>query len=158
MPTISRRLLVDTVATRLVGVTNAVGYVGQIGSLNGLPGVTGTPDDPPRKSPSDPRIAPYFVLEPQAGTESDDAGLGDCLIDLDWPFTVRAVAGDIHDLLALVDRIDALLWRWSPGQVGDAHTGRVMHQPGYTPPVVRDTTQTPHRLFTPLQYRLVAHI
>lgn len=154
---ISRRLLLNAVATRLVAVTHATGYVGQVGAHNGLPGVTGTPGDPPRKSPTDPRVAPYFVLEPQAGTESDEGDLGDCLVDLDWPFTVRAAAGDTADLLSLVDRIDALLWRWSPGQVGDAHTGRVMHQPGYTPPIVTDTTQTPHRLFTPLQYRLVAH-
>lgn len=154
---ISRRALLNAVGTRLVAVTNATGYVGQIGAMYGLPGITGTPADPPPKSSSDPRIRPYFILEPGAGAPTGEADIADCYVDLDWPFTVRAVAGDPNDLLALIDRIDALLWRWSPGQVGDAHTGRVLHQPGYMPPVIPDTNQTPHRHFSPLQYRLTAH-
>lgn len=154
---ISRRLLTLAVGGRLVGVTNATGYIGQIGAQNGLPGISNTPADPPTKGNGDPRVRPYFILEPQAGTSTSEADLADTYVDLDWPFTVRAVAGDVHDLLALTDRIDALLWRWSPGEISGAQTGRVSRQPGYDPLVLPDRTVTPPRHFTPLQYRLTAH-
>lgn len=157
MPSIQRRQLLLAVATRLATVSNATGYIGQVGAMYGLPGVT-TPADPPAKSPTDPRVRPYFVLEPATGAPTDQTDLGDCLVDLDWPFTVRAAAGDASDLLALIDRIDGLLWRWSPGPVAGAQTGRVTRQPGYDPPLLIDDAQNPPRHYSPLQYRLTAHL
>lgn len=154
---VSRRTLLTAVGTRLAAVPNATGYVGQVGAMYGLPGVPDTPGDPPAKSPADPRVRPYFILEPGTGTPTDQVDLADTYVDLDWPFTVRAAAGDANDLLALIDRIDAMLWRWSPGPLDGTSTGRVTHQPGADPPLLIDNTQTPARHYTPLQYRLTAH-
>lgn len=158
---ISRRQLGRAVATRLVGVTNATGYFGQIGALNGLPGVTGTPKSPPTKSADDLRVTPYFIVEPGVGGRRDETDLCDSFIDLDYPVTIRAAAGDVEDLLALVDRIDGLLNRWSPGVLdgpdGPVLTGRMGTPPGYDPPVLPDTGVTPPRQYVPLQYVLPAH-
>lgn len=158
---IPRRRIAVAVATRLAGVTNATGYFGQIGAKNGLPGVTGTPATPPPKSATDTRVAPYFIVEPGAGTIGDEPDLADTFIDLDQPFIVRAAAGDIQDLLALVERIDALLWRWSPGVIatddGPVVCSPLQPRPGYTPPLLLDQSVSPARHFTPLEYLLRAH-
>ena len=158
---ISRRQLARAVATRLVGVTNATGYLGQIGALNSLPGVTGTPKSPPTKSADDLRVTPYFIVEPGIGGRRDETDLADTFTDLDYPVTIRAAAGDIEDLLALVDRIDVLLNRWSPG-VLDGPDGPVLCGPmappvGYVAQLIQDNAVTPPRQFAPLQYVLPAH-
>lgn len=161
MPTISRRLLASAVAARLLGVTNATGYYGQIGRL--LPGAPDTtPLDPQPKSATDPRVRPYFVLYPGAGGQGPDPDAGDSAIDLTQPFRVTAAAGDIDDLLALIDRIDARLLHWTPdlgSPAGDGiHVGPLRRPPGVpaTAPVLTDTQHTPVRLYTPLQYQLTA--
>lgn len=159
--TIPRRELAAAVAERLTTVTNATGYVGQIGAMNGLPGVVVTPNDPPPKSTTDQRVKPYFVLFPGIGRPGPELDLGDCHVDLDWPIQVTAAAGDTDDLLALVDRIDAVLHRWSPGIFGAAPdqgiAGPLRPLPGYVPPFLTDTKVDPPRLYTPLQYQLTAH-
>lgn len=164
MPSISRRTLALAVATRLVDVTNATGYLGQIGARNGLPGLENTPADPPTKGGTDQRVKPYFVLFPGVGSPSTEVDLGDSFIDLDVPFQITAAAGDTEDLLALVDRIHDCLYRWAPGVLTDEGVtpvvigGPLRTPPGYVPPVLTDTNVTPHRLYTPLQYVLTAHI
>lgn len=160
---IDRRLILVAVATRLAAVEHATGYVGQIGAKNGLPGVTGTPADPPPKSGTDLRVTPYFILEPGVGAPlAAEASLGgplDAFRDVDASYTIRAAAGDVNDLLALVDRIDACLrpaGGWGPVVEG-AVCGLLVPQPGYTPPMPLDHSVQPPRWFTPLQYRLTAH-
>lgn len=165
MPTISRRLLSNAVAAQLVGVTNATGYYGKVG--NPLPGqqlisAGGTvPDDPRPKSPHDSRVAPYFVLYPGAGGQGPDPDAADRAVDLTQPFRVTAAAGDTEDLLALIDRIEARLLRWTPelGPAGDGiHVGYLRRPPGVpdVAPILTDTQFTPHRVYTPLQYQLTA--
>lgn len=151
-----RRALALAVATRLVGVTHATGYLGQIGAKNGLPSVADTPDKPPTKSATDLRVAPYFILEPGVGRPGDEVDLGDTLVDLDQPLTVRAAAGDIEDLLALIDRIDARLFRWAP-TVDGVVCAPLRLPPGYTPPLLLDQSVTPARHYSPLQYVLHAN-
>lgn len=158
--TISRRLLAGAVAARLLGVTNATGYYGQIGRL--LPGAPAdTPVDPQPKSATDARVRPYFVLYPGAGGQGPDPDAADSAVDLTQPFRVTAAAGDIDDLLALIDRLEARLLRWTPvlGAAGDGiHIGPVRRPFGVpdTAPVLTDTQHSPPRLYTPLQYQLTA--
>lgn len=149
MAPVSRRLVVGAIAARLQTVTNATGYYGQVGRL--LTGQTG--HEPETKSATDLRIQPYFVLFPGAGNDGPDPDLGDCNVDLTLAVQVTAVAGDIEDLLALVDRVDAVLHRWSP--IIPAHvSGRMERPPGFAPPVLPDRAYAPERLFVPLQYVL----
>lgn len=160
---IARRAIAAAIASRLTGVTNAVGYVGQIGARNGLPGVTDTPEKPPTKSDKDPRVVPYFILYPGIGGPTDETDLGDTSVDIDYPVTITAAAGDIDDLLALVDRITTQLWRWIPGDDlgrADGHpivAGPLRIPPGYQPPVLLDQAFTPPRHYTQLQFVLTAH-
>lgn len=163
MPAISRRLLLVSIAGRLQTVSNATGYVGQIGAKNGLDPEVAAPADPPVKVPgTDLRVKPYFILEPGVGRpladEASAAGPVDTFRDLDAPWTVRAAAGDVNDLLALIDRIDAALNGWAPDPgIPGVVTGPLVPQPGYQPPLLPDNGVNPPRFFTPLQYRLTAH-
>lgn len=161
MPAINLRLLTLAVAERAKTITNATGYVGQISALTGLPGVT-TPADPPRKSADDQRVRPYFVLFPGVGTPADDEDLANTFVDLDWPLQITAAGGDPYDVLALVDRIRATLWRWSPGPIGTGPdlflAGPLQVPEGYDPgPLLLDRAVSPHRLYTPLRFQLTAH-
>lgn len=155
--TISRRAVALAIGERLLQVTNATGYFGQIGALNGLPGATVSPPaDPPPKGGPDKRVQPYFVLEPGAGTPRDELDLADTVVDLTIPFVVRAAAGDVEDLLALIDRIDALLYRWAP-LVAGIRCGPLRPPPGAVPPLLVDDSFKPARHYTPLAYQLTAH-
>lgn len=158
---ISRRALAGAVAARAVGVTNATGYFGQIGEMNGLPGVTDTPADPPTKAAGDLRVKPYFVVFPGAGEPGNEDSVGgptDAFVDLDWPIQITAAAGDIDDLLGLVDRIHDRFFRWSPGLLGAVLTGHLAVPAGYRPGVLTDKTVTPYRLYVPLLFQLTAHV
>lgn len=160
MPTISRRLLGNAIANRLTAVTNATGYYGQISALNGLPGVEDTPADPPPKSADDPRVRPYFVVFPGIGRPGDEdsaAGHTDTFVDLDWPVGITAAGGDVDDVLALVDRIDALLYRWTPASVDGVLCGPLRYPPGRDVPLLIDHAFKPVRHYAPLQYQLTAH-
>lgn len=141
-----RRTLADTVATRLAGVTNTTGYFGQIGRP--LPGLEATtPKDPPAKSVQDPRVAPYFIYYPPAPGTHPDATLCGTGTPLVGGHVVTAVAGDVEDLAALVDRIDTLLHQWHI-DMGSMLTRR----PGYEAPQLIDNTHTPNRLYMRLEY------
>lgn len=159
--TISRHEVALAIGERLLQVTNATGYFGQIGALYGLPGAaTAPPEQLPIKGGSDHRVKPYFVFEPGAGRpglpDVDEVDLADTVVDLTYLFTVRAVAGDPEDLLALVDRIDGLLFRWAPSVAG-VQCGPLRPPPGYVPPFLTDTTVKPWRHYSPLQYQLTTH-
>lgn len=158
---IPRRLIARAVGGRLVAVSNATGYYGQIGAKNKLPGGPDVPATPPPKSATDQRVAPYFIVEPGAGAPTDEVDLADTYVDADTLFTIRAAAGDIDDLLALIERVDAQLWRWSPGVIttddGPVVCGPMRPPAGYVPPVLLDETKQPPRWFAPLQYQLTAH-
>lgn len=154
----SRRLIANAVAGRLAGLAPAtIGYYGAIGRPLTSPAPAGWVADPPPKSQQDQRVQPYFVLYPGAGSDGPDANLGDESIDLTAPFQVTAAAGDIEDLLALIDRIDTRLNRWAPA-VADLICGPLRPPPGFNPgptPLV-DKQYSPSRLYVPLQYQLTA--
>jgi hypothetical protein len=154
---ISRRLLGLAIATRLTSVTNATGYLGQIGAKNGLPGVEDTPADPPTKTATDLRVKPYFILFPGLGRRPGEIDLAESINDLDQLVRVTAAGGDVQDVLALVDRIDALLFRWSPTVTG-VRCGPLRLPPGYDPPLLTDESVPPTRHYVPLQYRFTAFI
>ena len=157
MAAISRRALLTAARERARLVTNATGWVGQIGAHYGLqPGVE-APADPPTKGNGDQRVKPYFVLYPGAGTPGDETDAADTLVDLDWPLRITAAAGDIDDLLALVDRIHALFWRWTPDLPNGIQAGPLRVPAGYDPGVITDRNVDPHRLYVPLLYQLTAH-
>lgn len=159
--TISRRLLANTVAARLVGVTNATGYYGQIGRPLTMAAPAGWTADPQPKNATDARVKPYFVVYPGAGGQGPDPDAADQAVDLTQGFRVTAAAGDVEDLLALIDRIEARLLHWTPdlGAAGEGiHVGYLRRPPGVpdTAPILTDTQFNPHRLYTPLQYQLTA--
>lgn len=155
---ISRRLLSNAMATRALGVTNATGYVGQVGAMNGLPGNDDTtPADPPTKGAGDLRVQPYFILFSAVGVPGSELDLGDSLVDLDWPIQITAAGGDIDDVLALVDRIHNLFWRWTPAAADGVICGPLRVPDGWNPGVLTDRQFTPHRFYVPLRYQLTAH-
>lgn len=152
MATPSRRLLYGTIAARLATVPKALGYYGQMGRplLDGA-----APSDPPAKSEDDPRVVPYYILEPGAGGDGPDTpvcGQGED-VTLDW--RVRAAGGDIDDVLDMIDRLDAVLLGWVPTLSGVV-CGPVRRYPGVRPPLLTDDTVRPPRLFMPLQYTVTA--
>lgn len=161
MATISRRALANAVAARLAGVANATGYYGQIGRP--LPGVTGAPGDPqPKDKPNgDLRVRPYFVLYPGSGGPGPDPVLCDRDTGITLPLPVTAVAGDVEDLLALVDRILARLDGWRPTATGDlagVAFDRVRFPFGYDPggALLVDDQFKPARLYTRLPLQITA--
>ncbi len=156
MPGLSRRVLAVAVAARLqTQVVGAVGYFGQIGRL--LPGAPdGTPLDPPVKSATDPRVQPYYVLYPGAGQPGPDPDLGDTVTDLTSLVQVTVAGGDMEDVLALADRVDAALNRWHPAGAG-AVVGPLRPPAGVVARLpLPDLTVHPVRLFVPLQYQFTA--
>jgi len=152
--TVSRRQLGNLVAEHLaVLAPTTIGYYGQIGRPL-TPALAGAiPASPPVKSSSDPRVKPYFVLYPGAGTDGPDTPLCGTPDGLTWSFRITAAAGDVEDFLALVDRIDARLIGWAPIVAGYL-PGRVGRQPGYDAPQLVDEQVTPPRVYTLLQYQL----
>jgi hypothetical protein len=59
------------------------------------------------------------------------------------------------DLLPLVGRVDAALYRWAPTIEGVV-TGVFRPPVGFDPGPMRvDDTLTPHRFYLPLQYRCI---
>ncbi len=158
MPAISRRLVARAIGTRLATVTNATGWYGQIGAKYGLPGVTDTPNAPLPKSTDDPRVQPYFVLYPGVGSPSGEGDVADTFVDLVEVVQVTVAGGDVDDVLALADRVDAALYRWEPDvAVTGVKCGPLRPPPGYAPPLLTDRDITPARLFVPLQYQLTVH-
>lgn len=152
----SRRLLANAVAARLAGLTPAtIGYYGAIGRALTSPVPSGWVAEPPAKSQQDGRVQPYFVLYPGAGTDGPDPNLADTSTDLTAPFAITAAAGDVEDLMALVDRIDARLNRWAPA-IPDLVCGPLRPLPGFNPGLLVDKAYTPNRPYLPLQYVLTA--
>lgn len=172
---IPRRLIANAIAARLVTITHATGYYGQVGRP--LPGQDliehgGTiPPNPPTKSDDDLRVRPYFVFWPGNGVPTDEEDLADTHDDLVLPVRLTVAAGDIEDLLALIDRIHGALFRWVPStdegaevfqQWTEESAQRVVCGPLRTPlgatpgPVLVDDSFTPVRLYVPLQYQLTA--
>ena len=149
---VDRRLLSGAIATRLLGVANAAGYYGQIG--RGLDGTLG--GEPQPKSSDDPRIAPYFVFYPGAGGDGPDLEVAQLDDDITQGFSITAVAGDVDDLLALVNRINARIYLWSPTVAGHV-CGRITYPLGFQPSGhLVDRQFEPNRLYVPMQYQLTA--
>lgn len=149
---VSRRLIANAIAAQLVGVTNAAGFYGQVG--RGLDGTLG--GEPQPKSATDPRVAPYFVFYPGPGGDGPDLEAAQLDDDITQGFSITAAAGDVEDLLALVDRITTRIYLWTPTVAGHV-CGRITYPLGFQPGAhLVDRQFDPHRLYVPLQYQLTA--
>ena len=154
----SARLVAGQVAARLTSVANATGYYGQIGRP--LPGQSlvaqgdTIPPSPQPKSSTDQRVRPYFVAYPGALGEGPDTDLALCAVDGTLPLSITAAGGDVDDVLALIDRIEGALYRWTPTVPGLV-CGPVEHPLGYTGAgLLVDRDISPHRVYAVLPYRL----
>lgn len=148
---VSARTVGQAVADHLENnVPHATGYYGQVGRrLDGS-----TDEDPPTKGQYDPRVKPYFTLYPGVGEGvGDDYDLARCDPLLVWSCQVTAVAGDVADLEALVDRLAGALDGWRPSV--SPYAASPLRPPfGYQAGTFRtDDTVSPPRLWLPLQYR-----
>lgn len=153
------RLLARAVGARLAGVESATGYYAQIGRP--LPTVEWPKDDPQRlgplqKSTTDQRVRPYFLYTPAVQGPGPDPTVSGCDTGTVLRFTITAVGGEIDDLIAVVDRIESRLHRWTPVVSGHI-CGHVTHPLGYQPStVITDRDVTPHRLFTAIPFEVAA--
>lgn len=145
MPTtISQRPITDAVLARartLSALTQST-YEGEL------------PQDPP-KLPADEegRVAAYAVIYPFGPTPGPEVDLGDVGVDLVYTFQATLVAGYRTDLEWLVDRFNALFFRWTPAVDGLA-CGPFKPPVGYQPgPIRRNDQVRPPRFRLPLQYR-----
>lgn len=113
-------------------------------------------EDPPLAPDPNPRkvIAPYVVIHPFAGHRPADQSLTGETRDLVVGWQIDCVAGWTDDVLALYDRVDALLLLWSPVIPGLV-CGRLTPPPGFDPgPVQSDTVVTPTRSSLPAEYHV----
>ncbi|HEX8489317.1 MAG TPA: hypothetical protein VF642_12285 [Propionibacteriaceae bacterium] len=139
--TIDRAVLTAAAKARLDTVTGATKSVGEPrGPLPLIPG-------------SDGRVKPYAILWPGAGTPGPELDLGDTVVDLDWLIQITCAGGFVEDVQALVTRVDAAFYRWTPVIEG-LSCGPFRPPAGYDPgPVRLDISISPNRPFLPLQYR-----
>lgn len=145
------RLAANAVAERLATITTAYGYYGGIGRP--LPG-TNPPADPPAKSDTDLRVQPYFILWPSGPGNAPDRQLCGSPAGVERRYRITAAAGDIEDLLALVDALDNRLLGWRPPITPGATSwpSPIRRLPDYIPDVLTDRATTPQRLYVPLIY------
>lgn len=146
---ISRRLITEQILARLQlleddGTDTSV-YDGEV------------PDQPPTVEDNPTRIAPYVVLFPSPGAPIiDQADLGGENLDLTLTYQLHAAAGWRMSCEDLIDRVHALLFRWSPTLAGYGF-GWMQPPPGYDPGPIRradqPAAQAP-RFWSPLQYQL----
>lgn len=141
---VSRKALIDVVLARLNTVANATGWLmkpdGPVSTKSGTTGV----------------VQPHWILYPSAGTPGPELDLGDTVVDLDQVLQVTCVTGDPEDLAALVTRVDAALYRWTPTVAGLV-CGPLRPPPGFDPGPAREGTAVkPSRFWVPLQYVLSA--
>lgn len=138
---VDRNPLADAVEARLrAQVTGAHGFVGE-------------PSKIPIKPGSDDRPEPYWVLHPWAGTPTGEDDLADTAVDLAWGFQLNVAGDSVYDVLGLLGKVDAALYRWTPVVEGLV-CGRLKPPTGFDPGNPRrDDTEKPHRFWLPLQYR-----
>jgi hypothetical protein len=95
----------------------------------------------------------YWVLHPWPGNPDVERDLADNGIALDWGFQLTVAAGYSRDVLDLLTRVEAALFRWTP-VIDGYECGRLRPPPGFNPgPVQVDRDFTPHRYWLPLQYQ-----
>ena len=138
---IRQQLITDAVFTQLDTLTGVAVYRSEV------------PASPPLADGGGGRVGPYVVLWPFGGTPTRDQDLGDQTADVDYGMQVDCVAGFEADLEFLVDRVHALLYRWSPTIMGLAFGG--LRPPvGYVPGAVqKNDAVNPPRFWLPLQFR-----
>lgn len=139
-PAIDRKALADAVEARLRDqLPTVAGYVGEA-------------NDVPLAPNGDGRVLPYWVLHVASGGPTNQVDLGDCGIDLDWPFQITCAGGTTDDVTALLSDVDAVIFRWRP-VVDGLVCGPCRPPLGFTgTPIQIDRSVTPHRPFMPLQY------
>jgi len=136
---ISRRVLANTVATRLATLTGVTNYRAEVD------------ETPPTISDEDLRVRPYTVLYPSAGSPGLEEDLEGRDVDLVWTFQISCVAGNSTDADNLIDRVTALFEHWFI-TVDTGLTGgrcKQLNDPG---PNRCDKAETPPRFWSPLVY------
>lgn len=134
--TISRKALSDAANARAQTITNCTVYLGE---PTNVPNTNGF-------------VVPHVALYPGTGTPSDEQNQADTTEDLDWLLQVTVVAGYVDDLMALLTRVDAAFYRWTP-TISGLVCGPLRPPLGFDPgPLQFDKDVTPHRPFLPLQY------
>jgi len=137
---VPRRLLIAAVQDRQQTITHAEHFLGEAVHVT-------------KKSGGSGEVGPYTVLHPFPGGPPDEQDLGDAAVDLDWLFQITVASGDPEDIPALIDRVDAMFYRWIPTVEGLV-CGPCKPPPGFQAgPILVDRDQSPHRFFVPLQYR-----
>lgn len=137
---IDRKALADAVEARLRDqLPDVVGYQSEAVDVPLAPG-------------GDGRVVPYWVLHVAPGGPTTQVDLGDCGIDLEWPFQITCAAGEVADLQALMSDVDAVIYRWIPTVPGLV-CGPCKPPLGFTGVSIQlDRSVSPHRPFVPLQY------
>lgn len=132
------RPVAAAVKARLEGIGNVIVYDSE---ATGVPTIAS----------GDQRAKPYVVFNPGVGDPMPEPDLGDQAVDLAWSFSVTCAAGLLEDLLALVDRVNASLFRWTP-LVEGLVCGQLHTPPGYSAPQLLDRSVMPHRPYVVLQF------
>lgn len=150
LTSIPRKKLGDLVIAHAETLTGVKVYRGQVDSALPIIQTNGAND------PSG-RVAPYLVFYLGAGAPSLEEDVADANVDLLWSFQVNCAAGFEQDCARLIDRVDALFYRWSPprGSIPGLVFGRMKPPPGYDPgPVRLNDAVNPPRFWLPRQYQL----
>lgn len=149
MTVIRRKTLGDLFETQLGTVAGVTVFRGEVPAKPPLIQTAGQ-DDPSG------RIAPYVAFFPSAGRAGidDEFDLANVHEDLVWTVQLLCAAGYAADLDALIDRVWAAIFRWTPVSDGLAF-GAMEPPPGYDPgPMRRNDNVTPPRFWTPMQFQL----
>jgi hypothetical protein len=144
LPAIRGQKISDAVEARLNTLTGVTVYRSEVATT------------PPTVANSGGRVAPYVVLYPAATTPTDDLDLADTTSDCSYAMQLTCVAGYSPDCEYLVDRVQALIFRWAPTVAGVAFASfrpPVGYQSG---PVRRDQDVSPPRFWVPLQFVIPA--
>lgn len=144
---VPRKTLGDLAEARLKTLSGVTVYRGEVPGEPPVIQSGGRPD-------ASGRVAPYVVLWPGAGRPSAEQDAADSRADLEWPFQLTCVAGYSADCERLVDRVDALIYRWAPTLAGFGF-GSCKPPLGFDPgPIRKDEQVKPPRFYLPLQYVL----
>lgn len=139
MPTISRRVLANTVEARVKTLTGVTVYRGEITST------------PPTISADNLRVKPYVILHSASGRPGPEEDLCGDDADLVWSFQLKCVAGYSTDCDGLVDRVAALFERWWI-PIDSALTSSRCRQLNDLGIANRDDDVSPPRFWFPLVY------
>jgi hypothetical protein len=109
------------------------------------------PGTPPRISDEDLRVRHYVVLVPSAGNPTEYRNQADDVLEHDWTFQLKVVAGDEARLIPVLDEVTAKFEGWQP--LNRADVGRCRQISSFDT-ALKDKAETPPRFWLPLIYRV----